>query len=476
MFFVTVLLNKYIAWMRRQSGTSALKTLLYMDEIFGFFPPSKNPPSKEPMLLLLKQARAFGVGVVLSTQNPVDLDYKGLSNIGTWFIGRLQTSQDIDRVIDGLSGQTGSEFNKKEIQNILSNLKKRTFFLKSAHLDDIRLFSTRWVLSYLKGPLKGVDIAALMKVQKEAQNIEKQSVDALLQKSQNYTSIQTIDDSITQYFEADISGQKQFFATLMAKAKVHYYDQRRGIDEEKNFTFSLDLYKEDQTIDWEEASEESYDFEKLPQNSPSGAKYQTLPELILNDRGLKGAQRALKTYLYQAKTITLYRCASPKLESTLEESLSDFTVQVQDRLNDDKESAIEKLQTRYASKEKVLTNRLARAKERVEKESTDSTSSMIDAGIAVLGALFGRKTPSKIGRAFKKSSDILKERGESSRAVERMQKVEDDIETLQYELEDKIDLLSQKYSIDNAPITPFILKARKTDIEVQNSALVWRSR
>jgi hypothetical protein len=104
MFFVTLLLNRYIAWMRHQSGTSSLKTLLYMDEIFGFFPPTKNPPSKEPMLLLLKQARAYGVGVVLSTQNPVDLDYKGLSNIGTWFIGRLQTTQDIDRVIDGLGG------------------------------------------------------------------------------------------------------------------------------------------------------------------------------------------------------------------------------------------------------------------------------------------------------------------------------------------------------------------------------------
>ncbi len=154
MFFVTLLLNKYIAWMRRQSGTSALKTLLYMDEIFGFFPPTKNPPSKEPMLLLLKQARAFGVGVVLSTQNPVDLDYKGLSNIGTWFVGRLQTTQDIEKVIDGLGGKVGSNFDKNEIKNLLANLQKRTFFLKSAHLDDIRLFSTRWVMSYLKGPLK----------------------------------------------------------------------------------------------------------------------------------------------------------------------------------------------------------------------------------------------------------------------------------------------------------------------------------
>ena len=137
MFFVTLLLNRYIAWMRRQSGTTRLRTLLYMDEIYGFFPPSKNPPSKEPMLLLLKQARAFGVGIVLSTQNPVDLDYKGLSNIGTWFIGRLQTTQDIDRIIEGLGGKIGSSFDKKEIRKMLANLKKRTFFLKSAHLDDI---------------------------------------------------------------------------------------------------------------------------------------------------------------------------------------------------------------------------------------------------------------------------------------------------------------------------------------------------
>jgi hypothetical protein len=187
MFFVTLLLNKYIAWMRRQSGTSALKTLLYMDEIFGFFPPTKNPPSKEPMLLLLKQARAFGVGIVLSTQNPIDLDYKGLSNIGTWFIGRLQTTQDIERVIDGLGGQIGSSFDKKEIKTLLANLQKRTFFLKSAHLDDIRLFSTRWVMSYLKGPLKRDEIALLMKEQKEAQSIAVETVNTSVNKESFYS-------------------------------------------------------------------------------------------------------------------------------------------------------------------------------------------------------------------------------------------------------------------------------------------------
>jgi len=474
MFFVTLLLNKYIAWMRRQSGTSALKTLLYMDEIFGFFPPTKNPPSKEPMLLLLKQARAFGVGIVLSTQNPVDLDYKGLSNIGTWFIGRLQTTQDIERVIDGLGGQIGSSFDKKEIKILLANLKKRTFFLKSAHLDDIRLFSTRWVLSYLKGPLKRDEIASLMKEQKDAQSLEVETVDILVNKSQKFDSYQNIDASIPQYFEIEISKDNHFSATVAAKSKVNFYNQRRGIDIQKDLILSMEIPSDLQNLRWEEAYAETVDFEKFPHNAPSKAKFQTLPQVILEDKGLKKAIRELKEFLYQEQNLELLRCNSPKLESKVEESKLDFKVRLQDMLNDKKEIEIGKLQIRYAKKEKVLTNRLSRAKERVEKESSDSTGSMIDAGIAVIGALFGRTSPTKIGRAFKKGSNILKERGDMSRAEERLEEVQDDIEKLEYELEDKIDELNEKYNVDNCNIETFVIKPRRTDIDIENCALVWR--
>ncbi len=474
MFFVTLLLNKYIAWMRRQSGTSALKTLLYMDEIFGFFPPTKNPPSKEPMLLLLKQARAFGIGVVLSTQNPVDLDYKGLSNIGTWFIGRLQTTQDIERVIDGLGGKIGSSFDKSEIKNMLANLQKRTFFLKSAYLDDVRLFSTRWVLSYLKGPLKRDEISRLMKTQKEAQRIETQSVDSLARKSQDFESIQNIDVSIPQYYEPDASGQNQFYPTLLARAKIHFYNQRKGIDEEKEVLLSLELESSIQNISWDEAREEETDFEKFPHIAPSKAKFQSLPNVILEDKGLKRAVRELKEMLYQEQHLELQRCLSPKLESKVGESPTDFIVRLQDMLNEKKENEIEKLKTRYASKEKVLTNRLLRAKERLEKESTDTTGSMIDAGIAVIGALFGRTTPTKIGRAFKKGSNILKERGDMSRAEERVAKINEDIEILQEELEDKIEKFEDRYNVDNCEIEIFKIKPRKTDIDVESCAVVWR--
>ena len=474
MFFVTLLLNKYIAWMRRGSGTSALKTLLYMDEIFGFFPPTKNPPSKEPMLLLLKQARAFGVGVVLSTQNPVDLDYKGLSNIGTWFIGRLQTTQDIDRVIDGLGGKVGSSFDKSEIKQLLANLKKRTFFLKSAHLDDIRLFSTRWVMSYLKGPLKRDEITALMQVQKEAQSIKEETADTLIRNSDTLESFQHIDESISQYFEPDASEENHFMATLMAKAKVHFYSQRRGIDEEKELNLSLALKSKQQSIRWNDAVDEIFDFEKFPHRAPSKAKFQSLPDIILEDKGLKKAIRELKETLYQEQNIELFRCLSPKLESKVEESSTDFVVLLQDILKDKKEIEIEKLQIRYGKKEKVLTDRLSRAKERVEKESSDSTNSMIETGIAVLGALFGKASPTKIGTALRKGSKVLKERGDMSRAEERMVAIQADIETLEYELEDKIDALNEKFDVENYEIEEFKIKPRKTDIDVELCAVVWR--
>ena len=474
MFFVTLMLNKYIAWMRRQSGTSALKTLLYMDEIFGYFPPTKNPPSKEPMMLMLKQARAFGVGVVLSTQNPVDLDYKGFSNIGTWFIGRLQTTQDIERVIDGLGGKVGSSFDRGEIKTLLANLKKRTFFLKSAHLDDIRLFATRWVLSYLKGPLKRDEIASLMEAQKSEQGLEKKSVKTLVRKSDSLGSFQNIDASIPQYYEPDPTQQNIFIPTLAAKVKVHFFNQSKGIDEEKDLLLGLELDAKQQQISWEDVREEELDFTSLPHRAPQKAQYYDLPKTVLEDRGLKHAIRELKECLYQEEGLELYRCRSPKLESRPGESCSDFIVRAQDLLQEKKEEEIEKLKTRYTSKEKVLQDRLLRAQERVEKESSDSTSSMIEMGISVLGALFGKASPTKIGRTISKGGRILKEHGEMSRAEERVAKVQDDIDVLNDELEEKIDRLSEKYDIGNCEVETFRIKPRRTDIDVESYAIVWR--
>ena len=168
MFIVTLVLNEVIAWMRNQSGTASLRAILYMDEIFGFFPPTANPPSKQPMLTLLKQARAFGLGVVLATQNPVDLDYKGLANCGTWFIGRLQTERDKLRVIEGLKSALAGAEDGADLEALMSSLTQRVFLMRNVHDDAPLLMKTRWALSYLRGPLTGPEIARVMAERKSA--------------------------------------------------------------------------------------------------------------------------------------------------------------------------------------------------------------------------------------------------------------------------------------------------------------------
>ena len=166
MFFVALLLNEIVGWVRAQSGTTSLRAILYMDEIFGFFPPVAEPPSKRPMLNLLKQARAFGLGVVLTTQNPVDLDYKGLANTGTWFLGRLQTERDKQRVLEGLEGAAATQsakFDRKQMGELLAGLTSRVFLMNNVHEDAPVVLESRWAMSYLRGPLTREQIKVLMK-------------------------------------------------------------------------------------------------------------------------------------------------------------------------------------------------------------------------------------------------------------------------------------------------------------------------
>ena len=168
-FVTTLILSKLVTWMRRQSGTTDLRVLLYMDEVAGYLPPTAMPPTKKPIMTLMKQARAFGVGVVLSTQNPVDVDYKALSNAGTWMIGRLQTDQDKQRLLDGMSAASGG-VDVKEVGNTIAGLAKREFVLRRAGKDHPEVFTTRWAMSYLRGPLTRDQIALLMTDQKATAN------------------------------------------------------------------------------------------------------------------------------------------------------------------------------------------------------------------------------------------------------------------------------------------------------------------
>ena len=474
MFFVTLLLNKYIAWMRLQSGSNRLRTLLYMDEIYGFFPPVKNPPSKEPMITLLKQARAYGVGIVLSTQNPVDLDYKGLSNIGTWCIGRLQTTQDIDRVIDGLGGKIDASFDKKEIAGLLANLRKRTFFLKSAHLEDIRLFGTRWVMSYLKGPLKKEEIATLMASKKAALSVANPTSKTPSADDGDYSRLVDLDESVAQYFESDPSETYHYTPYLAAEISVGFHNASKGIDLERTFVGQLDL-EGGEHLDWDDLEREIDPFDSLPTKAPADARFRPLPDAVMDDKGLRKTARALRDHLYADERLELYRCRSPRMESEPGESRDAFAVRLQDTLEEAKEAALDKLKERYGKKEERLQTQLSRAQARVEKEQADSNSTLIDVGISVLGALFGRRSATSIGRAVNKGTRAYKERGQLSRAQERVAEVEEKIADLEIELEEKIDELAEQYALENHPIETFTIKPKKSDISIEHIAIVWRA-
>ena len=478
MFFVTLLLNRFVDWMRTQRGSSTLKALLYMDEIFGFFPPVKNPPSKEPMLLLLKQARAFGVGVVLSTQNPGDIDYKGLSNIGTWFIGKLQTAQDIDKVIEALSGKI-KDMSRSEIRKMIATLKGRTFFLKSAHEESVRIFSTRWVLSYLKGPMSKNDIRELMKRKKQEETQEKSIAKTTPKKRVEHKPI--LSTAIVEYFnDTTMNDDSSFLPSLAASTQVRFYNQRKGIDEAEDITLKIELDESSSPIVWEDAMEIEDELERLPRKSISHASFAPLPPDISSAKDLKSFERSLKAYLYHNRSIELFRIKALRLESRPHQSLRDFKVIVQDTLSEKKEAAIEKLTNSYKTKEERLQKRLQRALLKLEKEESDvsakTTDTAITVGMTILGALFGsssRSTISKGSRALRGGKGVMKERGDVERAERAITEIEQDIEALNEVLEEKVYQLDDDLNIDNYEIESFAIKPRKTDIIVKTVALLW---
>ena len=477
MFFVTILLNSYINWMRKQRGSSTLKNILYMDEIFGFFPPTANPPSKKPMLLLLKQARAFGTGVVLSTQNPVDIDYKGLSNIGTWFVGKLQTKQDIQKVLEPLSAK--SNLSKDEIAQKIATLKGRHFFMKNVHTPETIEFSTRWVLSYLKGPMTKDDIKLLM-ADKKKEEI-KETLQTATKQSVNSDKKQMISENIKEYYlDTNINSETPFYPYLYASAELRFYNQKRSIDTAEDLEYKLELDVSQTALDWEDSID---DIDKgFVTNLYNNAQYAKLPQMILESSSLKKFEKELSNYLYTNKKIELYSCKALKIESKLNQTKQEFIVEVEDTLKELREEKQEKLEDRFEVKLNRLEDKLKRLEIKLQKEEHDvsskTTDTIMDIGLAVIGAFFGRKTMSATNirrgaSAIKKGKGVLKERDDVKNVESLIEDVQNDIEELNLELQDEIIKIEDSLKIQNYEILPLYIKPRRSDITVKDIALLW---
>ena len=506
MFFVTQLLSELIAWMRAQAGTQSLRALLYMDEIFGYFPPTANPPSKPPMLTLLKQARAYGVGIVLATQNPVDLDYKGLANTGTWFLGRLQTERDKLRVLEGLEGAsttTGKPFDRAAMERTLAGLGNRKFLMHNVHEDAPTLFESRWALSYLRGPLTreqirkltqgSVPVASAVPV---AATPSTQVVGAPPVAASASTAPATpapsprptLPTGIEERFAAPPPGGTSralvYVPTLFATASAHYVHAPAKLDAWQSLAISAPLGEESADAPWDALSELSGKpaFAAAPE---PGASFAPLPALAQRPPSYPRWAKMLESRLLQSRPLTVYQCSALKAFSNAGESLGDFRVRLRDRHHQSRDLDLEKLRQKWAPKLAALQERHRRSLERADREKDEYTSkkleSAVSLGASVLGALFGRKLASatNIGRA----ASVAKSVGRAARQREDIERAEEGADTIAAQLKEhesqfqaEVDALRAGGDAEQLEITEITISPRKADLGIDSLILLWTPR
>lgn len=485
MFFVTILLNQILAWMRRQEGTTSLKALLYMDEIFGYFPPQANPPSKQPMLTLLKQARSFGIGVILSTQNPVDIDYKGLSNIGTWFIGRLQTKQDIEKVIDGLSSASENGLNKQELSLALGTLAKRTFIMKNINEESIKTFETRWALSYLKGPLSKDAIKKLMENKKNnsTKNLEEKNSEVnepFIDVSKGKSKPIIVSNIKEKYSYSSQNNAYYMQGYLLFSCNVHYLYTLKNVDLKEHINFKIYLDEKASQINFDEREDvltDTFDEKEKPNSF-----YYELPSFIQNEKELKLLERDFADYVYRNFKLTLYKNDTLKISSKQYESLDDFKIRIQDRLNEQIDEKIENLKQKFEKENTILEQKISKLFEKLKKEEQDAlsatTNSIISIGTSILGAFFGKSSKtaivSKVATSSRGVSKALKERSD----IKTVQGEIDALQSLQDGLEEKlkieIEKINDEFNISKYTIEEFFIKPKRTDIYDIKIELLWQ--
>lgn len=494
MFFVTIFLNEVLAWMRSQSGTSSLRCLLYMDEVFGYFPPTANPPSKTPMLTLLKQARAFGLGVVLATQNPVDLDYKGLSNCGTWFLGRLQTERDKARVLDGLEGasaSTGMRFDRAAMDSTLSGLGKRVFVMNNVHDDAPSIFQTRWSLSYLRGPLSRDQIDSLMRSRRESSPpTSSTTITDTSGGSANEVSEHrpVLSPDIVEFFiparrEPDSGEQFIYRPTLLGIAKAHFVKSTADVDVWDSVSILAPVADEISLDPWDDGElshDGPPDLEKTPAD---GAAFAPLPADLAKPKKYATLITALKDHLYRVHRLTVWKCKSLKAISRADENEGDFRSRLSQVLREERDLAIEKLRQKFAPKVAALQEQLRKAEQRKAKEEEQAKSqtwgTMLTVGSSLLEAFLGKKTlsatnVSKAATAARSAGKLAKERTDIGYAEENVEAVQARLAALDADFKAEAEKLSAHVDPTSIELEELTLQPKKADITISQVALVWR--
>jgi outer membrane murein-binding lipoprotein Lpp len=495
MFFVSLLLTQVLGWMRTQSGTTSLRALLYMDEIFGFFPPVANPPSKQPLLTLLKQARAYGLGVVLATQNPVDLDYKGLGNTGTWLLGRLQTERDKQRVLEGLEGASGgARFDRDAMERTLAGLGNRVFLMHNVHEDAPVVFESRWAMSYLRGPLTRVQIKLLMaglpgqgSPATGAAPAVGAGAPAPAARPATRAEVAAnarpmLPPDVPQFFvrpRAD-GDDLVYEPKILAVGRIYYADAKAGVAADEEVAVLADPAAR---VDWDGAAATAVrdaDLERVP--AGEDAFFGLVPPEAAKGRSYLEWGKAYAEWLYRTRRLDLFKSPATGAVSKPGESERDFRIRLQTATREKRDAVVGKVRGTYAPRIARLEERIRTAEAGLERERSQSTQqslqTAVSIGATILGAFLGRKTvsASSIGRAttaVRGAGRTMKEREDVGRATANVQELAAQRDELQRTMEDEIarvqaavDPLAEQF--ERVTIAP-----KKKDIAVSVTALAW---
>jgi len=484
MSVVTLLLAEVLNWMRTQPGTGSLRAVLYLDEIFGYLPPTANPPSKALLLTLLKQARAFGLGLVLSTQNPVDLDYKALSNAGTWFIGRLQTEQDRDRVLDGLR-TSGADV--RELERWLTSLGKRRFLLHNVHDARPGCFATRWALSYLAGPLTRAQIQQLTPALSAPPAPTASPARSKQTAPPANTSAPPPPAGLRPlYLPAphlpSPAEALVYRPLLLAAVDVHYLSVKHKIDHAAQLLLALPIDADALTWEWDNATELATERDQLQRKPQPAARFADYPASRITASAVKSWPRAVTRHLRTNRALTVWHCPLLKMYSQPGETEAEFRVRLRQSATETRDQKIAALRGKYEKRLTTLENRLLRAQQAVERESDQSRSVKVDAALsfggALLSAFLGRRKVSatnvrRVGSAARRAGRVRKEAADIDRARERLTAVEAQIADLGIKFEDDVDHLETTLDLQELELHPVAVRAKSTGIHVHFVTLGW---
>ena len=497
-FVVTLVLSKLVTWFRQQSGTPDLRALIYMDEAFGFVPPSAMPPAKKPILTIFKQARAFGVGMVLATQNPVDMDYKAISNAGTWIIGRLQTERDKVRLMEGLTDAAGAT-DLQQISDTISGLAKREFLLHSTKSNTPALFTSRWAMSYLPGPLSRAQIATLTKDSPRRAAAHEATAAAVAAGAASGTAALADDETSVAPDVADgtrvvfldpaagwasqvgaSSSGKRLQAGVIARCQLLFDDEKADVREQQEW--EAVWFPLEGALEPEQAITVDYDDRDLRNSAPDGAAF-VLPSADIKSKAyFTKAKQDLQDHLYRNRSIEILQNPDLKLFSRPGESHDGFLARCNVAADQRTDAEADKIRESLTTKADRLKDAMAKDQDKIREVESDKKRRGLDAIISVgggiLGSLLGGRKSTKsilstIGRASSKGGMTKQASERLETAQNRLEEDQRELAEIEQEVTDQLQKIADGWDAKAANIVAIQVPVEKTDIRVDELALVW---